>query len=214
MFSKDYYHILKIPSSASADEIRKAYRKLALVLHPDKNKTQGASEAFMEVVEAYDILGNPATRKKYDRSRNILTTQNTPVARTPEEIWTMCKALATRLKTINPDRINRDKLAADIDAILSVYHIQLLEKFQDEHYNKLIVTLLLDCFMHLEKQDYLQFIIRLGSINGLTPTTLDSIETGRKNYLRNHYWHSYKIWFALLIAVAFCIVLYLKGSSL
>ncbi len=214
MFSKDYYHILKIPSSASADEIRKAYRKLVLAMHPDKNKSPGAAEAFMEVAEAYDILGNPATRKKYDRSRNIQTTQNTPVARTPEEIWTMCEALANRLKVLNPDRINRDKLAADIDAVLSVYHIQLLEKFQDEHYNQLIASELLDCCMHLDKQDYLQLTTRLNSINGLSQTISDNIVLSRKNYLRNYYWHRYKIWVALLIAVVFCIVLYFKGRSL
>ena len=214
MFSKDYYHILKIPSSASADEIRKAYRKLVLAMHPDKNKLPGAAEAFMEVVEAYDILGNPTTRKKYDRTRNIQTTQNTPVARTPEEVWTMCEALTNRLKVLNPDRINRDKLAADIDAILSVYHIQLLEKFQDDHYNKLIASELLDCCMHLEKHDYVQLTTRLHSINGLSQTISDNIALSRKNYLRNYYWHRYKIWVALLIAVVFCIVLYFKGRSL
>lgn len=183
-------------------------------MHPDKNKSPGAAEAFMEVVEAYDILGNPATRRKYDRTRNIQTTQNTPVARTPEEVWTMCEVLANRLKVVNPDRINRDKLAADIDAVLSVYHIQLLEKFQDEHYNKLIAAELLDCCMHLEKQDYLQMATRLNSITGLSQTIIDSIALSRKNYLRNYYWHRYKIWLALLIAVIFCTVLYFMRPSL
>lgn len=214
MFSKDYYHILKIPSSASTDEIRKAYRQLALLLHPDKNSSPGASEAFIDIIEAYEILGNPASRKKYDRSRNIPTNQHTPVAKIPEDIYSMIQTLGTRLQALNPDRINRDKLAADIEAILSVYHIQLLERFQNEHYNTLITAKLLECFTHLEKEDYLLFTARLSNIKGLTQTIIDSIASGRKNYLRNYYWHRYKIWLALLIAVIFCALLYIKGPSL
>nr|WP_294996753.1 DnaJ domain-containing protein [uncultured Sediminibacterium sp.] len=214
MFPKDYYHILKIPSSASADDIRKAYRRLALLMHPDKNTSPGAAEAFIDIIEAYEILGNPASRKKYDRLSNIQTNQHTPVAKTPEDIYSMIQSLGTRLQVLNPDRINRDKLSADIDAILSVYHIQLLERFQNEHYNTLITAKLLECCIHLEKEDYLLFATRLSSIKGLTQSILDNIASGRKNYLRNYYWHRYKIWLALLIALIFCALLYIKGPSL
>lgn len=63
---KDYYKILGVERSASADEIKKAYRKLARKHHPDVNKDQGAEEKFKEVGEAYKVLSDPEARQKYD----------------------------------------------------------------------------------------------------------------------------------------------------
>lgn len=62
----DYYSILGVNSDASTEEIKKAYKKLALKYHPDKNKSEEATEIFKNVSRAYDILSNPTTREKYD----------------------------------------------------------------------------------------------------------------------------------------------------
>src|SRR5258708_4422584 len=64
---KDYYEVLGVPRTASENQIKKAFRKLARQYHPDvaKNKKQ-AEEKFKEVNEAYEVLGDPANRKKYD----------------------------------------------------------------------------------------------------------------------------------------------------
>src|SRR5204863_10058849 len=64
---KDYYEVLGVARSASDADIKKAFRKLAREYHPDvaKNKKQ-AEEKFKEINEAYDVLGDPSKRKKYD----------------------------------------------------------------------------------------------------------------------------------------------------
>lgn len=67
---KDYYRILNVPETAPADEIKKAYRKLALKYHPDR--TQGnkqAEERFKEISEAHYVLSDEKRRREYDRLR-------------------------------------------------------------------------------------------------------------------------------------------------
>lgn len=68
--SKNYYEILGIPKTATDDEIRKAYRQLALKYHPDKNKSSEAEEKFKLVAEAYEILSNKEKRAAYDKFGN------------------------------------------------------------------------------------------------------------------------------------------------
>ena len=63
----DYYSILGLTRDANDAEIKKAYRKLALKYHPDKNKDPGALEKFKQIAEAYDVLSDPKKRATYDQ---------------------------------------------------------------------------------------------------------------------------------------------------
>ena len=65
--SKSLYETLDVSSSASADEIKKAYRRLARKYHPDVNKDPGAEEKFKEINAAYEILSDEQKRRQYDQ---------------------------------------------------------------------------------------------------------------------------------------------------
>lgn len=67
MAQRDYYEILGVPRDASAADIKKAYRKLAVKYHPDKNKEANAEERFKELSEAYEVLADDEKRAAYDR---------------------------------------------------------------------------------------------------------------------------------------------------
>jgi len=63
---KDYYKILDVPEEASYDDLKKAYRKLAPKIHPDKNRAPGSTEAFKKLGKAYEVLSKPESREDYD----------------------------------------------------------------------------------------------------------------------------------------------------
>src|SRR6478736_751690 len=68
MSKRDYYEVLGLAKGASADEIKKAYRKIAMQHHPDRNPgDKSAEEKFKEAAEAYDILSSPDKKERYDR---------------------------------------------------------------------------------------------------------------------------------------------------
>src|ERR671932_551787 len=64
---RDYYEVLSVSRTASDEDIKKAYRRLALQFHPDRNKAPDAVDRFKEVTEAYQILSDSEKRSLYDR---------------------------------------------------------------------------------------------------------------------------------------------------
>ena len=66
--NEDYYKVLGLTKSATSDEIKRAYRKLAVKYHPDKNPgNKAAEEKFKKVSEAYEVLSDPKKRADYDQ---------------------------------------------------------------------------------------------------------------------------------------------------
>lgn len=63
---EDFYKILGVPKNATQDQIKQAYRDLALKFHPDRNKERGSEDTFKKINEAYAVLGDPEKRRQYD----------------------------------------------------------------------------------------------------------------------------------------------------
>lgn len=68
---RDFYEVLGVSKTASAAELKKAYRQLALKYHPDRNKAADAAEKFKEISEAYEVLSNPQKKQTYDQFGHV-----------------------------------------------------------------------------------------------------------------------------------------------
>jgi curved DNA-binding protein CbpA len=76
---KDYYDLLRIPRTASDAEVKQSFRRLAILLHPDKNPHPDAAAAFQELNEAYEVLGDPVRRVLYDQMLGVETSVIEPI---------------------------------------------------------------------------------------------------------------------------------------
>ena len=81
---KDYYLILRLTPEATAEEIRSAYRRLAIELHPDLSRI--GSDQFLELQEAYSVLSDPMRRPVYDREAEEIPVRRTDPARPAETV--------------------------------------------------------------------------------------------------------------------------------
>jgi curved DNA-binding protein len=104
---RDFYDVLGVGRNAKPDEIQRAYRKLARTYHPDVNKDPGAEDRFKEVAEAYDVLSDPDTRRKYDSFGHDF--RQVPEGMDPD-MWARARAGAApgggggrRRRTASPD---------------------------------------------------------------------------------------------------------------
>jgi DnaJ-class molecular chaperone len=92
LLSNSYYDILQIKQDASNDEIKRSFRNLALKYHPDKNKSADSKEKFLRIVEAYEVLSDESSRKKYDllfqSERNGENVSNYTINWTPSADYT------------------------------------------------------------------------------------------------------------------------------
>lgn len=101
MVKKTYYEILDVDKKASQKYIKSAYRRLALLYHPDKNKLPEAEEMFKEIAEAYSVLSDPIKRKQYDIDNKPI---NVMLRREQEKRWQIIREQKQRDARINQIR--------------------------------------------------------------------------------------------------------------
>ena len=152
---KDYYHILGLTPACQQAEIKKAYRKLAIQYHPDKNNGDRASEErFKEISVAYSTLIDEALRNEYDYIRGYKTTyrnlRTEPGAPSPVSYLTRVQRIKTQVLNAG-GRVNRAALFTVLNALLTDKTITYLILQRDVLTNNLIIDEVFTCCVFLDE---------------------------------------------------------------
>src|SRR5438046_968839 len=142
---KDYYRILEVAGNASADAIRKAYRRLAKQYHPDKvQENTLALERFHAIRDAYEVLGNERRRRRYDEERWMAGLARTRQPNIISADWLLeqCRKLDLHVRTVDTHRMQQGLLAAYIEQLISPDHILVLRTENQREKTEAITTLL------------------------------------------------------------------------
>ncbi len=207
---KDHYKILNIPFSATQNDIKKAFRKLALQYHPDKNNDIRSAEKFMAIEYAYNILSNAKSKAEYDHA---LLAQSGRYGShfsvsTPTDILVLAEKLSGKIQRIDISGINRDLLAFEIHTILSEYNMDILNKANDTVTNRIILKHIIASARPLAFTEITDIIEKLKSITNNDSLAEKELHKFINDAKQQYYWNRYKIYLALAIAALFCLIVF------
>lgn len=213
MHLQNWYAVLSVAPTASSQEIRQAYRKLALRHHPDKNPGNEQSTLHFQLIkEAYEVLSNPVRRSAYDRLVYLGNpVQNIPeIYHTPAELTAAANRLYQQVMRENEFFINRDWLMASCLELLSAENRQLLQQNSNEAERAAFLSTLFQLAYFLT---YRQNSILAGHWQPLCKgyPALEHLLVQYLHRKRNsHLWDKYKIWIAIGTGVAITIAIVLS----
>lgn len=169
MPAKDHYKVLGVSASASLQDIKKAYRKLAHQYHPDKNPEQPLTTIrFREIQEAYVVLSNEKLRRHYDEERYFsgLSAQKEPVQVDADWLLKEVKKLSRHMSNVDSYRMNHKALHDYVMLLLDDAHIVILQKESDPELIKAVIMEIIFSIKSLSYRYYNTVLPRLRLIAG------------------------------------------------
>lgn len=213
---KDYYKILNIPSTASAQEIKQSFRRLAQRYHPDKNdNSQMAAAHFREIQEAYKVLSDPKQREAYHYQRWYVRSTGQPFAGTlltPDGILQECHLLQQYVASMNIFHIPFDAVSRHIRELLTANAIGMLHEYNDITVNRAIIQSLLASAQPLPKKYFIPITALLLQLAGDDTTARTTIEQAMAEKKQLHVWDKYKWILVLVITLLICWFMYRYGK--
>ena len=209
MQHKNYYQILGISASANASEIKAAYRRLALIYHPDKNSSDPSTGyVFAEINEAYKVLSDPASRADYHRTfenEGKRFDAKATVFFSSELLLVKMEHMKKAVQETDPYRMNTDAVFEELEQLFSTYHLHLLKKENNGSLSPKIVQNCFDIIRYLPKAEQLRVIEDLRRLPGAPEALItDYISQQKKNW----FWDRYKTLLVVFLTILLCLLLF------
>ncbi len=215
MSSKDYYKILSVKPNASAEEIKKAYRKLAFKYHPDRNPEDVVAETvFKEIAEAYEILSDKVKREDYHYKRFYTynyTYKEKPTT-TPQTILNEALKIKTLVEHADPFRMNQDAMLFKLEQLLEQSNIEMLKEENLPAINKNIFDALLAACKPLNYAHSLAAVDKLKMIP-LGEDRSDLLTRFIAARKKADTWERYKSLIAIIVALLLCAIIFIVGRK-
>ena len=212
---KDYYQILQIEPQSTLAEIKQAFRRLAMVYHPDKNPNDKYAEAqFNDIKEAYEILTNPVRKENYLQQRwynQSIGKRRTAQAITPVSILKLVLELEQYVSRLDVHRMNKEGLSNYVDELLSTGTIEKLRQFNEPEINRQIITSTLSAMQPLTMKFVGNLPERLRTLAD-DETSLHRIKNFLKNRKKASLWERYKVAVIILFTVSICLLIYFTSK--
>ena len=208
---KDYYQILQIEPHSTLAEIKQAFRRLAMIYHPDKNPDDKYAEVqFNEIKEAYEVLTNPVRKESYLQQRwynQSIGKRRTAETVTPVSILKLVLELEQYVSRLDVYRMNKEGLSGYIDELLSMETIETLTQFNEPEINSQIITSTLSAMRSLPMKFLGKLPGRLEILAG-DQTSLHRIKRFLKNRKKVFLWERYKVAVIILFTILICLLIY------
>lgn len=210
---KDYYEILEISPDSTDAAIKKAFRKLAMRYHPDKNiGNPYATQHFREIQEAYEVLSNPIKRSEYHQKRwQVAGNSNrfsAPIPVTPELL--LQETMKIRREVAKMDMFRMDHLALNrtLEQLLNDKHLELLENAGQPAIISKLVMAVLSCLQPMPYTFIPPFAQKLARIAGADNELILRIHETVKDKRNQYLWDKYKGFVMILIALVLSYIIY------
>jgi molecular chaperone DnaJ len=216
MLIKDYYKILEIPPTASTQDIRKSFRRLALQYHPDKNGGSHLAEAqFREIQEAYEVLSDSQQRAEYNYKRWFNRSINhgfTNRPLTPAAMLQESRVILNYVRSMSIFQVDYDALSRHIRQLITPANIGILHEYNDVATNKAIVITLLQSTDPLPATHLLPVTDLLLKLAGNDYELVNQIHQSVKDRKQREIWDRYK-WIVMVVVTGIiCWFLYWYGK--
>ena len=209
---KDYYKILELPTTATLQDIKRSFRRLAQQYHPDKNDgSHMAAAHFREIQEAYKTLSDPKKREAYHYQRWYVRSTGKPFASvplTPAHILQECRLLQQYVASMNMFHLRFDAVSGHIRELLNENAMGLLLEQNDIAVNHEIIQSVLTSIQPLPKKYFVPIANLLLQLSGDDATTRSTIEQAVTNKKQRHIWDKYKWVLMLVITALICWLIY------
>lgn len=215
MVVKDFYTILQVAPTATMVEIKKAYRKLAHIYHPDKNaNSEIARIHFDEIKTAYDVLVNTEKRRKYNHEiwQRHPSEKEKVNPTTPLEILQNANNLAAHVNSIDVFRMSHEILYFQVKEILSNNNQMVLQHYNDPYLNKKIIETVFKIIKPLDLIFINKLEIALVKIAGTDNMVIQKIHQFIQQKKQQAFWAKYNVYIIVLITALICCLIFLIGK--